>query len=113
MFQKLRTVIYHTDDLSKAKKWYTDLTGIAPYFDEPYYVGFDIHGCELGLDPESHAATGIGSVAYWKVDDIKGSLATCIAAGAAVHSDIQNVGGTIEIAIIIDPFGNYVGLISE
>jgi len=31
MFQKLRTVIYHTNDIAKAKQWYIDITGIKPY----------------------------------------------------------------------------------
>jgi len=114
MFQKLRTVIYHTNDIAKAKQWYIDITGIKPYFDAPYYVGFDINGCELGLDPDpGQAASGKGAVAYWKVEDIHQTVAKCLAEGASVHSDIQNVGGTTEVAIIIDPFGNYVGLISE
>ena len=114
MFQKLRTVIYHTDDLAKAKQWYTAITGFEPYFDQPFYVGFDINGCELGLDPDpdQHQA-GKGAVAYWKVDNIKDVVTQCLAAGATLHSDIQNVGGTIQVAIVIDPFGNYLGLISE
>ena len=41
MLQKLRTVIYHTNDLAAAKDWYTSLTGKEPYFDEVFYVGFD------------------------------------------------------------------------
>jgi len=113
MFQKLRTVIYHADDLVKAKDWYTAITGIQPYYDQPFYVGFDINGCELGLDPDSPAPNGPGAVSYWKVDNIKAALDKCTSSGASVYSDIQNVGGTIEIAVIIDPFGNYVGLISE
>jgi len=51
MLKKLRTVIYHVADLQKAKEWYIKATGLQPYFDEPFYVGFDINGCELGLDP--------------------------------------------------------------
>ena len=47
MFNKLRTVIYHVDDLEEAKKWYKEITGVEPYFDEPFYVGFDINGFEL------------------------------------------------------------------
>ena len=114
MFQKLRTVIYHTDDISKAKQWYSDITGIQPYFDQPYYVGFDINGCELGLDPDKgQIIPGKGAVAYWKVENIHSSVAKCVESGASVFSNIQNVGGTIEVAIIVDPFGNYVGLISE
>ena len=52
MLQKLRTAIYHVNDLEKATQWYIDLTGIQPYFKELFYVGFDINGCELGLDPD-------------------------------------------------------------
>lgn len=48
MLNKLRTVIYHVDDIIKAKDWYIQLTGIQPYFDEIFYIGFDINGCELG-----------------------------------------------------------------
>jgi predicted enzyme related to lactoylglutathione lyase len=114
MFQKLRTVIYHVSDLAAAKDWYTEITGVKPYFDEPYYVGFDINGCELGLDPDTnHSGSGKGAVAYWKVENIAAAVAKCIATGASVDSEIQNVGGTIQVAIIKDPFGNYVGLISE
>ena len=51
MLQKLRTVIYHVADLPAAKEWYIKVTGLQPYFDEPFYVGFDINGFELGLHP--------------------------------------------------------------
>ncbi len=40
----LRTALYPTDDLAASKAWYTDVLGIAPYFDEPFYVGFDVGG---------------------------------------------------------------------
>lgn len=36
MFKKLRTVIYHVNDLQAAKKWYARITGISPYFDESF-----------------------------------------------------------------------------
>jgi predicted enzyme related to lactoylglutathione lyase len=112
MFKKLRTVIYHVNNLEKAKQWYTQITGIGPYFDEPFYVGFDINGCELGLDPdESLVKAGNQSVAYWAVDDIRTVLRKLAEAGAAIITDVQNVGGTIETAIINDPFGNTIGLI--
>ena len=34
MFKKLRTVIYHVEDLDDAKNWYKNITGIDPYFDQ-------------------------------------------------------------------------------
>src|ERR671915_1297033 len=76
MFQGLRTVIYHVDDLQKAKEWYSKVLSIKPYFDEPFYVGFNVGGFELGLDPDepdaSRASTGV--VAYWGVDDAEAAF---------------------------------------
>ncbi len=113
MFKKLRTVIYHVEDIAQAKSWYQQLTGIAPYFDEPFYVGFEINGCELGLDPDnSNVQKGNHSVAFWSVDDIQATVEKAVAIGAEIISPVQNVGGTIEVATIKDPFGNYIGLIT-
>lgn len=113
MFKKLRTVIYHVNDIGAAKKWYADITGVTPYFDEPFYVGFDINGCELGLDPDfTHVNTGGNqSVTYWAVDSLKISLEKLKNAGARILQPITNVGGDIHVAIVTDPFGNSVGLI--
>ena len=113
MFNKLRTIIYHVNDLQNAKAWYTQLTGIKPYFDEPFYVGFEINGCELGLDPDgSHIQSGNNTVAYWSVDNIHAAVEKAESIGASTVSAIQNVGGTIEVAIIRDPFDNHIGLIT-
>ena len=40
----LRTTIYKVDDLAKAKEWYAKAFETQPYFDEPFYVGFNIQG---------------------------------------------------------------------
>ena len=57
-FQGLRTVLYHAPDLDKAKAWYSEVLGIAPYFDQPFYVGFSVCGYELGLDPDASTTPG-------------------------------------------------------
>ena len=77
MFQGLRTVIYHVPDLAAAKAWYSAAFGTQPYFDEPFYVGFNIAGYELGLNPDHTVARPGpgGAVAYWRVADIdRGSM---------------------------------------
>jgi len=57
MFLGLRTVVYHTDDLNGAKAWYSSVLGISPYFDQPFYVGFNVGGFELGTGRDR---TGVG-----------------------------------------------------
>jgi predicted enzyme related to lactoylglutathione lyase len=112
MLQKLRTVIYHVEDLSVAKEWYINATGIQPYFDEPFYVGFDINGCELGLDPsQENVETGNRNVSYWAVESTAAAVKKWLALGATLIQDITNVGGPIEVAVVADPFGNHIGFI--
>ncbi|MFT3932147.1 MAG: VOC family protein [Chitinophagaceae bacterium] len=112
MFKKLRTVIYKVSDLQAAKQWYIKIAGKHPYFDQPFYVGFDIDGCELGLDPDmKDTAPGNQSVAYWAVDSVADVLKELTENGATIFEPRTNVGGNIHVAIVKDPFGNYVGII--
>jgi lactoylglutathione lyase len=68
----LRTVIYKVDDLPKAKEWYSKVLNQSPYFDEPFYVGFNVAGYELGLHPkEDTASASSNEVVYWGVKDIQ------------------------------------------
>lgn len=115
MFLGLRTVAYRVDDLEAAKTWYSEALGIAPYFDEPYYVGFNVGGFELGLHPaEDDAPVGIGgATVYWGVDDIEAAVTTLLALGATLHGEIQDVGEGILVASVVDPFGNLLGVIQN
>lgn len=114
MFLGLRTVKYDVQDMAKAKKWYSEVFGVQPYFDEPaYYVGYNIGGYELGLVPEAKAATkrDAAGVAYWGVEDIRASYKRLLDLGATSVSDVQDVGGEILVAEVRDPFGNVLGII--
>ena len=109
----LRSVIYFVADLAVAKDWYSDVFEVTPYFDEPFYVGYQIGEAELGLDPDLTAGQpGLGgSVAYWRVADIAATVARIVALEIEVLEPIRDVGGGIRLAVIADPFGNAVGLI--
>jgi predicted enzyme related to lactoylglutathione lyase len=114
-FLGLRTVIYHVSDLNAAKQWYASATGVAPYFDEPFYVGFNIGGFELGLDPNPNAGkSGAGgTTAYWGVSNADEAVATLIAAGATAGAAVTEVGEGIKVATVLDPFGNEIGVIEN
>jgi predicted enzyme related to lactoylglutathione lyase len=112
MIKGLRTVKYPVADLARAKAWYGEVFGAAPYFDQPFYVGFAIGGFELGLVPDGAPGTA-GSVVYWGVDDIEAEVARVLALGASVHQAIQDVGEGIKVAELKDPFGNLLGLIEN
>jgi predicted enzyme related to lactoylglutathione lyase len=112
MFQGLRTAAYPAPDLARAKTWYTQAFGVAPYFDEPFYVGFNIGGFELGLVPDAPLSRPPGGVVVlWGVDDVGATCAHLLALGARMHEEPKDVGGGITAASVLDPFGNILGLI--
>jgi len=115
MFHGLRTVIYHVNDLDQAKAWYSSALGIEPYFDQPYYVGFNVGGYELGLDPDMTGITiGAGGVgAYWGVSDCEAAFNRLVELGASPLNPVRDVGEGIRVATLTDPFGNVIGIIEN
>jgi len=115
MFLGLRTAIYYVDDIAKGRDWYSTLLGFAPYFDEPFYVGFNVGGYELGLHPIDAGGTvkAAGVVAFWGVENAEAALKIMLERGAARNEDVQDVGGGIKVATVKDPFGNIFGIIEN
>lgn len=109
----LRTAIYKVANIDAAKAWYSKAFQTEPYFDQPFYVGFNIAGYELGLQPEEQPAgeKPESVLTYWGVEDIAGEYQRFLELGAAEHEKPQNVGGEIMVATVKDPWGNIIGLI--
>jgi len=109
----LRTTIYKVADIAAAKTWYADAFDTEPYFDEPFYVGFNIGGYELGLmpddTPDDEKSTNV--LSYWGVEDINAEFARFIRLGAQMNTAPANVGGEIKVATVLDPWNNAIGLI--
>lgn len=111
MLLGLRTIIYPAPDLAAAREWFGGLLGIEPYFDEPFYVGFDVGGYELGLDPDANQEAG--PVTYWGVPDADSALAALIAAGATARDGVHEVGEGIRVATVTEPAGSILGIIEN
>jgi catechol 2,3-dioxygenase-like lactoylglutathione lyase family enzyme len=73
MFLGLRTVVYQVRDLEKGTRWYSSVLGSQPYFDQPFYAGFNVGGYELGLvpTPEAGLKRAAAGLAYWGVADAR------------------------------------------
>ena len=111
----LRTAIYAVPDLAAARAWYADVLERAPYFDEEFYVGFNVGGFELGLVPEPDAPLerDAAGVAFWGVADADAAYARLLELGAEDAEPIQDVGGGIKIGAVRDPFGNMLGVVEN
>lgn len=110
-FLGLRTVIYPAPDLASAKAWYTSVLGFEPYFDEPFYVGFNVGGYELALDPNGDPL--LGPLTYWGVADADAAIELLVAKGATPRDPVAEVGNGIRVGSVKDPTGSFVGVIQN
>jgi catechol 2,3-dioxygenase-like lactoylglutathione lyase family enzyme len=102
-------VIYPAPDLEATTAWWAALLGVQPYFVQPFYVGFEIGGYELGLLPD--ADTADGALTYWGVPDVAEAIAEALAAGATEHVAASEVGDGIVTGSVRTPSGAVLGLI--
>jgi len=107
----LRTVIYPAPELRAATNWFTGLLGQEPYFEELYYVGYNVAGYELALDPNADPADGPRT--YWGVSDADVGLAALLAAGAEPLTEVTDVGDGIRVATVREPSGSTLGIIEN
>jgi predicted enzyme related to lactoylglutathione lyase len=113
----LATVTYWAADHAAARKWYTELLGIEPYFDRGAYVEYRIGDleAELGLIDSSYAPPGAsttpgGAVVYWHVDDIQATFDRLLSMGAKEYQPITPREAGFVTAAVTDPFGNVLGI---
>ena len=110
MFLGLRTVIHSVTDLPASRSWWVEVLGAEPSFDEPFYVGFDVAGFELGLMPTDGTPE---TITYWGARDVAIAVAELEARGASVRDAIADVGQGIRVATVTVPDGAVIGIIEN
>ncbi|TQR17561.1 VOC family protein [Psychrobacillus vulpis] len=114
----LTTVSFWAADLAAAKKWYSELLGIDPYFERPGYAEFRLgdYQHELGLIDSRYAPDGLasghpgGAVVYWHVDDVITTFQRLLSMGAKEYEAPTERGPGFITASVVDPFGNILGI---
>lgn len=116
------TVSFYAADMAAARKWYSELFGIEPYFakpnaENPAYLEFRVGDFqhELGIidskyAPHKTGAAAGGSIMYWHVDNLEEMLERVKNMGAVEHEGITERGAGFVTASVVDPFGNILGL---
>ena len=111
MIQGIKSIIYPVKDIAQAKALYTQLFGVVPYADTPYYVGYKVGDLDIGLDPNGHAQGMKEPIAYYHVSDIQAAFQAMCDAGAKPQRPVSDVGGGVRLAVVEDGDGNSIGLI--
>ena len=116
------TISFYAANVLEAKKWYSELLGIDPYFERPdaqnpQYVEFRIgdYQHELGIidskfKPKSATAGLGGAVVYWHVDDIEATLKRLLSMNAKEYEPLTKREAGFITASVVDPFGNILGI---
>ena len=105
-------IVYTVSDLDSAKAVQIALLGVQPHTDEPYYVGFNVGGFEIGLTPVQPQGSP-STVAHILVPDLEEALHAVQEAGAVVTTEPRDVGGGTRVAAVRDPAGTLVGLLEN
>lgn len=106
-------MVYPVGALAAATAWYRQVLEQAPYFEEPFYVGFNVGGYELSLVPDGTAAGQAGPTTYWGVPDAAAAYARLLELGAHESEAVQDVGSGILVGAVLNPFGNLFGVIQN
>ena|ERR1051326_347002 len=112
------TISYWAADLEAARRWYTDLVGIEPYFQRPGYCEFRLgdYQHELGLIQSTYAPfdttaqVPAGAIMYWQVDLVHATFGRLLALGAKPLEAPRDRGHGYVTASVLDPFGNILGI---
>lgn len=123
LLRGLATINFYATDHEAAKKWYSELLGVEPYFNVPGYSEFRIgdYQHELGIIDSAFAPNGAtkspaGAIAYWHVDDLKRTLDKLISLGATLYQPITDHSGgkgNFVTASVVDPFDNILGIMNN
>ena len=106
MSPTIRSLVIPVSDLDAAKAVYTALLG-APHTDESFYVGYNVDGFEVALNPGDETA---GPVAFADVEDLDATRETLLAAGATERTAPRHVAPETRICVLADADGNPFGL---
>lgn len=112
------TISYWAADLEAAKRWYTELLGIEPYFHRPGYCEFRLgdYQHELGLIESKYAPfdtlahVQAFAIMYWHVDDVNATFHRLLSLGAKQLEAPLDRGQGYITASVVDPFGNILGI---
>ncbi|KAF0966340.1 VOC family protein [Rhodococcus sp. T7] len=106
MSATIRSLVIPVSDLDAAKAVYTALLG-EPHTAQPYYVGYNVDGFEVALNPGEE---GGGPVAFADVEDLDAARETLLAAGATERSAPRQVAPEARVCVLADADGNPIGL---
>ena len=112
MFKHIESTIFFVEDINTAAQWYADLLDSKVEYENPNYAFVRGAGMIFGFHPaDTKNPTGVGgSVTYWEVSNVSNAITKLSAKGASLYRGPLKTDLGADAAMLIDPFGNAIGL---
>lgn len=112
MFTRLESVILFVPDVDAAARWYADLLDAVVEHENPRFAFVRGPGLVIGFHPADVKCPGGpgGSTVYWEVADLDLAIHRLQALGAQLYRGPMRTELGARAAMLIDPFGNTLGL---
>jgi predicted enzyme related to lactoylglutathione lyase len=115
MLKCIESVVFFVADIHAAARWYAPLVGLTArdvQYENPQYAFIQAPGLLIGFHPADEKCPGGvgGTTSYWSVDDLDRIREHMIASGARLHRGPALTDLGDRVCMLIDPFGNTVGL---
>lgn len=104
-------IVVPVKDLDAAKRLYGLWLDAEPHTDTPYYVGYNVGGVEIALNPSGHQSGLPGATPVAAVENLDAAREQLLAAGAVEVSPPSPAGPGQRVCTLVDADGNAIGLI--
>lgn len=113
MLLQLESVVFFVDDIHAAAAWYAALLGVPAEHENPRYAFVRApHGVLIGFHPADvkNPGGGHGTTPCWEVAEFDAAVGTLLARCATLHRGPGITDFGARVALLIDSFGNTLGL---
>ncbi|GHA75421.1 glyoxalase [Formosimonas limnophila] len=114
MLKNIDSVVFFVADIDAAAHWYADIFSATVQYENPKYAYIKTASVTVGFHPiDAKSSGGVGgTTVYWRVDDVSAVMDALIERGAQRQRGPYVTDLDETTAIVIDPFGCTLGLIS-
>lgn len=115
MLEKYDSTIYFVKDIHSAAHWYSEIIGSEVKYENEMYAYIEYGNTKLGFHPEDNKSkSGIaGQTMYWRVCSLETAIKALTSRGAKHYRGPIQTSLNEYACILLDPFGNTLGLISS
>ena len=111
MLGQIESVIFFVADIEAAASWYAAVFDTHVRHENPRFAFIQAPGVLLGFHPvDEKNEEGRGVTVYWEVHDLAATIAELELRGARLYRGPGVTDFGANVAMLLDPFGNTIGL---